>query len=446
MALTYHEVMTTNFGLLGTAAGKWETMAGELKRVETRYGDTVQKITTGDSWNGVSVMSARKGFAATRYEYAAAQAQAKAIAGLLRDAQEKFTDLKSKLESARDDAIAAGMTVSEQGRVAFDYAKLTPAERSSYHHDPDGQKAITEAVDKWQKHIDDRVKAVSETDAHVKVALSAAVVDSNKDAFGKGNDGQLNGFNAHAVGDLSKAPKKLEDATAKPKEDPVTVTGPDVGFTVTGVKYGKEGSVKAYADLFHATAKGEEQYGGLTLSGVDEIYAGARATGNLGFTDKGAVAKAEVSAGIRSLVEGRAEYGHVGGYGRVEGFAGGEASVTAKATKEEATLGAKAFAGGKISGATGLEVAGIGVGVTGEGWAGPGAEAYVGWKKDEETGKYKFGAKGGLSPALGGAVGLEITWDPQKFDKAMDAAGDFVGDTADTVGEGISDAWDWATS
>ncbi|MFE5493165.1 hypothetical protein ACFQ7Z_24880 [Streptomyces virginiae] len=37
--------MTTNFGLLGTAAGKWETVADELKKVETRYGDTVQKIT-----------------------------------------------------------------------------------------------------------------------------------------------------------------------------------------------------------------------------------------------------------------------------------------------------------------------------------------------------------------------------------------------------------------
>src|SRR5438067_2198031 len=107
--------MTTDLGLLTTAAGKWEAMAGELNKVEKRYGETVQKITMGDSWSGVSAGSAQSGFAGTRYEYSAAQIQAKAIGGLLRDAHEQFTSLKTKLDSARADAIAAGMTVSEQG-------------------------------------------------------------------------------------------------------------------------------------------------------------------------------------------------------------------------------------------------------------------------------------------------------------------------------------------
>lgn len=208
--LTYHEVMTTDLGLLTTAAAKWDAMAGELKKVETRYGDTVQKITMGETWSGLSAGTAQSGFAATRYEYAAAQSQAKAIASLLRDAHEKFTDLKKKLESARDDALAAGMTVSEQGHVAFDYAKLTPSERSAYHHAPDGQTIIREAVAKWQLHINDRVKAVTEADQSVKTALEAAVVDSNKDAFGKGADGTLNGFNEYAEGDLAKAGKPKE--------------------------------------------------------------------------------------------------------------------------------------------------------------------------------------------------------------------------------------------
>ncbi|MGW7432366.1 hypothetical protein ACWGIN_22785 [Streptomyces sp. NPDC054861] len=341
------------------------------------------------------------------------------------------------------------MTVSEQGHVAFDSSKLTEGERHAYHHDPDYQASVRKAVSTWQQHIEDRVKAVSETDEHVKTALSAAVVDSNKDAFGQGSgkDAALSGFNAHPVGDLDKAPKTIRtEKTGDPaKADGTTVTGPDAGFTVSGVKYGKEGSFKAYADLFHATAKGEEKYGRLTLSGVDEMYAGARATGNLGFTDKGFVAKGEASVGIRSLVEGRAEYGHVGGYGRLEGFAGAEAAVSAKATKEEVTVGAKAFAGGKISAAGGAEVAGIGVGVTGEGWAGPGAEAWFGYKKDEETGAYKIGGKAGLSPAYGGAVGLEITVDPDKFSKAAGDAADFVGDTVDTVGDKTGDFVDWLT-
>ncbi|MFD7915090.1 DUF6571 family protein [Streptomyces sp. NPDC059752] len=200
--LTYYEVMTTDLGLLTTAADKWDSMAGELKKVETRYGDSVQKITMGQSWTGVSVGVAHTSFAATRYEYSAAQIQAKAVASLLRDAHGQFTDLKKRVESARDDAIKAGMAVSEQGNVAYDYAKLTAQERSAIHHDPDGETSIRTAVAKWQQHINDCVKAVSEADQGVKIALEAVVVDSNKDAFGKGNDETLDGFNAGAQGDI----------------------------------------------------------------------------------------------------------------------------------------------------------------------------------------------------------------------------------------------------
>ncbi|WP_285535553.1 hypothetical protein [Streptomyces lavendulae] len=408
--------MTTDLGLLTSAAAKWEGMAGELKKVETRYGDTVQKITLGDNWSGVSAGVARTKFTATRYEYSAAQNQAMAIASLLRGAHEQFSGLKAKLESARDDAIAAGMTVSEQGHVAFDYAKLTAAERSAYDHDPDGRSAIRTAVDMWQKHIDDRVKAVIEADVHVKDALEAAVVDSNRDALGKGADETLTGFNNYAEGDLAKA-KKHEPADIKTHHDPVTVTGPDIGWSASGIKYGKEGSVKAYADLFHASGSGEVTFDGLKLSGVEEVYGGVRATGNLGATDKGVVAKGEMSAGLRFLQEARIEHGPQAAYGRLEAFAGGEVSGTGKLTQDEVTIGGKVFAGGKLTAAGGVESGGLGVGLTGEGWAGKGAEASFGWRRDEETGAWKVKGKGGLSPIFGGAVGLEITVDPGKIKK-----------------------------
>ncbi|GGT41013.1 hypothetical protein GCM10010207_46470 [Streptomyces atratus] len=200
--LTYYEVMTTDLGLLTAAADKWESMAGEIKKVEDRYGDTVQKITMGQNWTGISAGVAHTNFAATRYEYSAAQIQAKAIAGLLRDAHGQFTDLKNRLETAREEAIAAGMFVSEQGNVAFDYAKLTPSQRSAYQHDPDGKAEVQKAVTKWQQHLDDCVKAVSEADQGVKIALDAVGVDSNKDAFGKGNDETYNGFNVDAQNDI----------------------------------------------------------------------------------------------------------------------------------------------------------------------------------------------------------------------------------------------------
>ncbi|MFF4850530.1 hypothetical protein [Streptomyces sp. NPDC001194] len=316
------------------------------------------------------------------------------------------------------------MTVSEQGQVAFDYAKLTPAERSAYHHDPDGEASIRTAVTKWQNHIDDRVKALSELDEGVKVALGRASVDSNKDAFGKGADETLSGFNAGAEGDLAKA-MKPDESSVGTKPDSKT------GVTVTGPKYGKEASVKAYADLFHETAKGSIAEGDLTLSGTADIYGGARATANFGFTDQGLSSKAEASAGVRALAEGRAEYGYVGQYARAEGFAGIEGSVSAKATKEEVSVGAKGFVGAKGTLAGGAEAFGFGVGVNAEGWAGPGAEAWWGYKKDKETGVWKLGGDAGVSPLLGGKVGLEITVDPRKVSNAVGDAADALADLFD---------------
>ncbi|MFC7843475.1 hypothetical protein [Streptomyces sp. NPDC057382] len=441
---TYYEVMTTGFGRLLAAADKWKEMADEFYKVEKRYRDSVQKITMDRTWLGESASVAQTNFAATRYEYQAAQTQAKAIASLLRAAHEQFTDLKKKVESARDDAIAAGMTVSEQGRVAFDFSQLTPAERSAHHHDPDGQATLRASVATWQQHIDDRVRAISEADQTVKTALTAAVVDSNKDAFGKGDDATFNGFNAHADGDLAHAGgSKADEAKTKTdgwtSEGKASAKGPSAEFKVTGPKYGKEGSVKAAADLFHVNAEGAMTRGDWKLSGVADAYGGARATANFGFTDTGLNAKAEGSMGLRGLAEGRAEYGpYAAAYGRVEGFAGAEASAGLKAGKDAVVVNAKAFAGGKASVAGGGELAGIGFGTTAEGWAGPGAEAKYGLEKNED-GVYKLGGKVGLSPALGGSVGLEFTVDPDKVSQsvsdAADALGNVVGDGVDTIGD-----------
>lgn len=60
------------------------------------------------------------------------------------------------------------------------------------------------------------------------------------------------------------------------------------------------------------------------------------------------------------------------------------------------------------------------------GWAGPGAEAWWGYKK------------AGVSPILGGSVGFEITGDPDKLT-------DTVGDAADAMGDGIGSVKDSVT-
>ncbi|MFF3730461.1 hypothetical protein ACFYXM_09115 [Streptomyces sp. NPDC002476] len=199
--LTYHDVMTTDLSQLTTAAGKWDEMAAEIKKVADRYKDSVQKITIGPSWLGVTAQAAHTNFAATQYEYTAAQAEAKAIASLLRDAHEDFVRLKKNLESKRAEAVKAGMRISEGGVVSYDYDRLTDAERSAIRHDPDSAESIRTAVSSWSEALDACVKAVNDADQGVKIALDAVT----KDGYGDKNDETLGiGFNKHAYGDIEK--------------------------------------------------------------------------------------------------------------------------------------------------------------------------------------------------------------------------------------------------
>lgn len=133
------------------------------------------------------------------------------------------------------------------------------------------------------------------------------------------------------------------------------------------------------------------------------------------------------------MAEVREDHGPMDYYTRAEGFAGGEAGLTAKATKDEVSVGTKRFVGAKAGMAGGFEIAGIGIGGTVEGWAGEGAEGKWGYMRDPGTGKWKIGAKGGAAEFFGGATGVEITVDPDKFTKAVGHAANAVGHAAGSV-------------
>ncbi|MFE4060147.1 hypothetical protein ACFXP3_28275 [Streptomyces sp. NPDC059096] len=190
--LTYNDVLTTDLSKLTTAADKWQSMAGEFKKVDDRYEEAVQKVTNGPAWSGASASAASVRSAMTRGEYSGAQTEAKAIASLLRQAHAEFVTLKKKVESARDDAIAAGMKVSAQGDVSYDYDTLTAGEKNALRHDPDYLTSVRKSEESWAKLIKDRVKAVQEFDQEIKKALMAAA---------EGTTGG-NGFNRDAMGTL----------------------------------------------------------------------------------------------------------------------------------------------------------------------------------------------------------------------------------------------------
>lgn len=195
---TYHEVMTTDLSTLTTAAEKWESMAGEFKKLEDQYKKDVHGISMGRSWTGLSAQAANGRFDVTLKEYQAAQKEAKAIASLLRDAHTQFVEARGKVKAQRDAAVDDGMRVSAQGVVQFDTSRLGKGEYTAYIHDRDYQESARQKAAEWAQRIEHAVKAAGDSDDGVKIALDAVVVDSDP------LDGTTGGFNASAQGDIEK--------------------------------------------------------------------------------------------------------------------------------------------------------------------------------------------------------------------------------------------------
>ncbi|MDR3082092.1 MAG: hypothetical protein LBV60_14410 [Streptomyces sp.] len=190
--------MTTDLSTLTTAAERWDGMAKEFNKRETDYRRDVHGISMGQTWSGLSADAANRTFDITLKEFQNAQVESKAIASLLRDAHTQFSGLQKRLKSARDDATANKMKVSDQGVVTYDYSQLTQGEHQALAHDPDYQQSVRDSVASYQRNIDKCVKDVTDADDGVEIAFKAVVVDSDT------NDGTINGFNGKAQGDIEK--------------------------------------------------------------------------------------------------------------------------------------------------------------------------------------------------------------------------------------------------
>ncbi|OIJ67521.1 hypothetical protein WN71_013130 [Streptomyces mangrovisoli] len=190
---SYHEIMTADLAALTTAAERWDGMAGEFARQEKAYRRDVHGVVMGPAWQGLSADAAHARFEITLKEFGYAQTEAKAVASLLRDAHAQFTELRGRVVAARSEARAAGMLVSERGRVTLGLLEAEQAERATVHGDADHSKALRH----WQDRIDKAVRDVADADAGVRLALKAVVADSDVIAGGRG-------FNGRAVGDIER--------------------------------------------------------------------------------------------------------------------------------------------------------------------------------------------------------------------------------------------------
>ncbi|MGW6692019.1 hypothetical protein [Streptomyces sp. NPDC054961] len=151
--------MTTDLGVLTTAAEKWQSVAVDLSKVEKRYGETVQKITFGQNWFGFSVEAAHTRFATTRREYGSAQTEAKGCSPASDGRAHRLRRPEEESGIGVDDAVAAGMAVSAAGRASFDFTRVQdPAQARALRRDPD-LKSVEES---WTAHIAAAVRAVEE--------------------------------------------------------------------------------------------------------------------------------------------------------------------------------------------------------------------------------------------------------------------------------------------
>ncbi|MEU3755556.1 hypothetical protein AB0H17_22735 [Streptomyces olivoreticuli] len=200
--------MTTDLSLLTTAAAKWETAAKDFETVQKTYDSQVRNVAADGSWKGVAADHFLETTRTQTYnQYTAASTEARAIASLLRDAHGQFTELRGRIKSAVAEAAEKHIKIDENG-----IAKSTQQFDAAARHDPDYRTAlsvIAQAEEAWTQLIAGLVRAADDADQGVKLALQAAVQDTDL------TDGFANGFNAKAEGDIEKveAKKAAELAT-----------------------------------------------------------------------------------------------------------------------------------------------------------------------------------------------------------------------------------------
>ncbi|MGX4690058.1 hypothetical protein [Streptomyces sp. JNUCC 63] len=199
--LSYQDVVTVRIGVLTMAAADWDAMADGFEELETLYKGKVESVAKDGIWRGVSVGAAEEQLSATRQQLAHAQTEARAIASLLRDAHQQFSELIGRVKDLVEQAKKDEMFVNSKGEAVYDFSKLTPM-----RHDEDYPKYVSQAKSAeaaWTKKIKDAVRAVDDADQGVKLALHEAA--GIKSWFERAFDhvlGQEHTFNGSAVGDI----------------------------------------------------------------------------------------------------------------------------------------------------------------------------------------------------------------------------------------------------
>ncbi|GAB2906860.1 hypothetical protein [Streptomyces mayteni] len=116
---TFSEIVRQELTGLESAAEAFDAAAGELAEVKVDYAQRVACVSrTGSVWAGEAADAASQRFSNTEGEFGAAEAEARALAGLFRDGYAELTRLRAQVVRLAIDVREAGFVVDGHGRIA----------------------------------------------------------------------------------------------------------------------------------------------------------------------------------------------------------------------------------------------------------------------------------------------------------------------------------------
>ncbi|RKN45756.1 DUF6571 family protein [Streptomyces hoynatensis] len=202
---TYAEILELDFAHLTTVADELDGAAGEFADAKEDYAQHVASVSnTGEVWWGISAEAAAWRFSNTEGELGAAESEARALAGVIREGVSELRRLREALTALSEEARAAGFEISGGGDVR------DALERSGIPELEDGRA-------EWQAQVNDLVAQANEADYNLRIALAEIVQGRDGRRAGVFNGSPLAGEDqalAARAGALAERLAEGEELTA----------------------------------------------------------------------------------------------------------------------------------------------------------------------------------------------------------------------------------------
>ncbi|MFH8618628.1 DUF6571 family protein [Streptomyces sp. NPDC017979] len=220
--MDFDTLLHANFGKLDAAVSDWNTLVGNLEKLDTDAKDGLKKTAFGGDWRGVNSDVTRKFISKTVGEFADAHTQADSIRNILRDTASELRTFKGDLTEAISNAQNRNISVRPNG-TGFIVRAV----------DGDAGKDVKQGdVDSVRDQIKGILDKASESDSTAARVLRSLVDQADKgfgDASYKDRD------------QAADAVKTAEDLAELAKKDPSKLTVEEFDRLNAGLaKYNKD--------------------------------------------------------------------------------------------------------------------------------------------------------------------------------------------------------------